>query len=124
MGKSRNDFVVVTTTIDRRARAEKLARQIIARRLAACVQYAPIHSVYRWKGAVESAKEIRLTIKTRASLAKALIGFIRQVHPYDVPEIVMTPIVDGLKEYLEWMVAGTKQRSEIRGQKPEIGKRH
>jgi periplasmic divalent cation tolerance protein len=108
MGKSRNGFVVVTTTIDRRARAEKLARQIVARRLAACVQYTAIHSVYRWKGSVESTGEFLLIAKTRAALSKPLVSFVRSVHPYEVPEIVVTPIAGGLKEYLDWV------RAEVR----------
>ena len=110
MRKSRNGFVVVTTTIDRRVRAEKLARQIVARRLAACVQYTAIHSVYRWKGSVESTGEFLLAAKTRASLAKELVRFVRSVHPYELPEVVVTPIAGGLKEYLDWVESETGRK--------------
>jgi len=114
MGKSRNGFVVVTTTIDRRASAEKLARQIVDKRLAACVQYTTIHSVYRWKGSVESTGELLLIAKTRASLARALTTFIRSVHPYEVPEIVVTPIAGGLKEYLNWIATEVSGKTSLR----------
>ena len=99
----RNRFVTLTTTIDSPAKAGKLARQIVRSRLAACVQSMPIRSVYWWKKSVESAGEILLIAKTRASRAKALIGFIQERHPYEVPEIVVTPIIGGSKDYLTWI---------------------
>ena len=107
-------FVALTTTVDSRRRAQTLARQLVTGRLAACVQTVPIRSVYRWKGAVESAAEYLLIAKTRAVLVKALVGFIRGVHPYEVPEIVVTPITGGLKDYLAWIDAETSDRKPAR----------
>jgi periplasmic divalent cation tolerance protein len=102
-------FVVVNTTIDSARAAEKLAGLIVKNRLAACVQSVPIRSIYTWKGKVEKAKEYLLLAKTRASLAGKLTAFIRKHHPYDVPEIVVTRISGGLKDYLAWIDAETRK---------------
>lgn len=101
-------FVIVTTTVDSETQAKTLAARIVEERLAACVQYTPIRSTYRWKGAVESAEEYLLFAKTRASLGEKLIGFIRKVHSYEVPEIIVTPVIAGCKIYLDWIEAETK----------------
>lgn len=101
------DFAVVSTTVDSEAGAKKLAGEIVERRLAACVQYAPVQSIYRWKGAVESASEYLLLVKTRAPLVEKLIAFIRKVHSYEVPEIIVTPVTGGFGEYLDWIVSET-----------------
>ena len=101
-------IVVVSTTIDTRARAVKLAGKIMESRLAACVQYMPISSIYRWKGRVETAKEYLLLAKTKASLSGKLTAFIRRHHSYELPEIIITPVTGGLKEYLSWIDKETK----------------
>ena len=108
-------FVVVTTTTDSEATARKLARLVVDARLAACVQLFPIHSVYRWKGAVESASEHLLLAKTRQSLAGKLTAFILKNHTYEVPEITVTPILGGLNDYLKWIVAETRQDPDPAG---------
>lgn len=98
-----SEFVVVSTTVESRKDAEKLANLVVAERLAACVQVLPIASVYRWKGEVESASEHLLLAKTRRSRTPALMTKIRESHTYDVPEIVVTPIIDGSPDYLAWL---------------------
>lgn len=103
------DIVVVTTTVDREDSARSLARACVEARLAACVQCVPIHSTYRWKGAVEEAGEFLLLAKTPASLAEPLMKFIRGRHSYELPEIVVLPVSAGLPEYLRWV------REETRG---------
>jgi periplasmic divalent cation tolerance protein len=95
--------VVVTTTTDRKPRALALARKIVEGRLAACVQVVPIHSLYRWKGRVESAREFLLTAKTRTDRAEALVSFIRCHHSYELPEILVTPVLSGLEPYVDWI---------------------
>lgn len=81
-----------------------LARALVERRLAACVHVlAPIRSVYRWQNNVEDAVEIPVHIKSVSSRYVALENAIRDMHPYDVPEIVAVPIVDGLRDYLSWL---------------------
>jgi len=96
---------IVTTTFPSRAGARTLARRLVEARLAACVQLVPIHSLYRWKNAVESAAEIRLEAKTTVARAPAVVAFIRRHHPYELPEIVVQPIAGGAPDYLAWIAA-------------------
>lgn len=97
------EFVVVTTTVDDRSKAEALARRMVEERLAACVQIAPINSIYRWKGAVETTDEFLLLIKTRAALQDRLMRWIEDAHDYELPEIVVTGIRSGSAAYLTWL---------------------
>lgn len=96
-------FVVVTTTVGNKAKAETLAAMVVGKRLAACVQYMPITSIYRWKGRVETAKEHLLMAKSTAEKADALISLIRDNHAYELPEITVMPITGGLGKYLNWI---------------------
>jgi periplasmic divalent cation tolerance protein len=105
--RSAGTIVVVATALPSRKEATAMARRIVASRMAACVQSLPIQSVYRWKGRVESAHEVLLLAKVPASRAKALLGFIRQHHPYEIPEILAIPVKAGLPEYIRWVVAET-----------------
>jgi periplasmic divalent cation tolerance protein len=80
----------------------------VAERLAACVQVVgPIHSVYRWQGALENATEWLLLVKTTSERFGALRDAVVARHPYDVPEVVAVPIEAGLPEYLGWIAAST-----------------
>jgi periplasmic divalent cation tolerance protein len=99
-----NDFVQVVTTTDREEDARRIAGVLVEKRLAACVQIVgPISSVYRWQGKVESAREWQCQIKTRQALLDDLSESIREVHPYEVPEIIAVPIVAGSRDYLTWL---------------------
>jgi periplasmic divalent cation tolerance protein len=100
-------YVIVNTTVATEKAARALARQVVAGRLAACVQYLPIRSIYRGKGSVESASECLLLAKTRATLARGLVRFIRKRHAYEVPEILVTSVKGGLADYLSWISAET-----------------
>ncbi len=103
--------VVALSTAGSRAEAERLARALVGERLAACVNLvAPLVSIYRWKGAVEQAEEVLLVIKTRRSLIRRLGARIRELHGYQVPELVALPIVAGAPSYLEWLIAETTPR--------------
>jgi periplasmic divalent cation tolerance protein len=89
----------------------KLAQELVAKRLAACVNVlAECASVYRWKGAIESATEVPVLIKTRAGRYAEVEAAIRASHPYELPEIVAVPVVRGLEAYLDW-VAGESSAS-------------
>lgn len=84
--------------------AERIATTLVAEQLAACVnRIGPVQSTYRWQGAVESASEMLLAIKTTAERYPALEARLRELHPYDVPEIIATPVERGLPAYLEWV---------------------
>lgn len=94
---------VVTTTANK-ADAERIARALVERRLAACVQVSgPISSCYRWQGTIETASEWLCMIKTTEASYRAVEELIRQLHTYDEPEIVATPIVAGSRGYLQWL---------------------
>jgi periplasmic divalent cation tolerance protein len=97
------EFVTVSTSIDSDTKAEELAKRLVEERLAACVHIVPIRSTYRWKGKLESASEYLLNAKTKAALVEKVIAFIRELHPYEVPEIIATPIVAGYSGYLSWI---------------------
>lgn len=96
--------IQVLTTTEKREDAERIAGMLVSRRLAACVQVVgPISSTYRWKGTVESASEWQCQIKTSADRYDDVEAAIRTHHPYDVPEIIALPIVQGNAAYLEWL---------------------
>lgn len=100
--------LVVLTNVPDRAAAEKLARDLVDRRLAACVNVlAPCRSFYRWEGAVQQDEEVPLLIKTTRARYAALETAIREGHPSELPEIVAVPIECGLAAYLEWVSAET-----------------
>jgi len=96
-------FVVLVTTPNRRV-SEKISKGLVGGKLAACVNRVPgLHSRYRWKGKVETAREELLLIKTNRSKLEPLIRWVKQNHPYTVCEVVALPIAAGNKPYLEWM---------------------
>jgi periplasmic divalent cation tolerance protein len=101
-------FVSVSTTVDSEGEAGRLSGLVINEKLAACVQYTTIHSSYRWKGKVVMNEECLLLMKTRADLADELVAFIKKNHSYEVPEIIVTPIVGGYEGYLKWIVSETR----------------
>lgn len=101
------EYAVVTTTCPNEQEAKDLATRIISARLAACVQLSQIESFYIWKDKACIDAEVRLTIKTRKPLYDKLETFIKKHHSYEVPQIIMTPILDGLDDYLDWMDENT-----------------
>lgn len=97
-------MLLVTTTIPDEATARAIAAALVERRLAACVQVSgPIASTYRWQGAVESATEWVCTAKTTAERWEALEQAVRELHPYETPEIVATTITHASAAYAEWV---------------------
>lgn len=101
------DFVTVMTTIDSEADAAALARALVERKLAACVQRIPISSCYEWDGEIHDEAEILLIIKSRRALYGELEAVIRELHSYTTPEIVCLPIILGSKPYLDWIASVT-----------------
>jgi len=100
------DKKLVLTTASSSDEARKIARALVERRLAACVNILPqIESVYRWKGEVEEAQEWLLIIKTTAAGFERVRDVIRELHSYELPECVCVSIEDGGPEYLEWIGA-------------------
>ena len=102
------DALVVLTNLPDRAEALHLAQTLVERRLAACVNVlAECTSVYRWQGAIENATEVPVLIKTRSALYPDVEAVIRELHPYELPEIVAVPVSYGLSAYLDWVGAET-----------------
>ena len=101
--------LLVFTNLPDQDSAEALARELVEARLAACVNVlAPCQSVYRWQGALESAAEVPLLIKTSSERYAALEAAIRERHPYELPEVIALPVVAGLPDYLAWVAAETR----------------
>ena len=100
------DKRIVLTTCGNAADAERIARALLDRRLAACVNIIPgIRSLYHWQGRIEDDSELVLLIKTTAAAVEALEAALVEAHPYDVPEVVVLPIEDGSPAYLGWIEA-------------------
>jgi len=98
------DYIQVLTAAGSEEEAERISAALVERRLAACVQViGPIASRYRWQGKVEHGQEWLCLAKTEASRYDELEAAIRELHSYEQPEIVATPIVAGSKGYLEWV---------------------
>jgi periplasmic divalent cation tolerance protein len=103
--KTSQKYVVVLVTCGSRAEAQRIAREVVSQRLAACANLleTPVQSVYRWKGKVEKAREFLLLIKTSARRLSALQAEVQRLHSYDVPEFIALPIVTGSSAYLRWL---------------------
>jgi periplasmic divalent cation tolerance protein len=98
------DFIQVMTTTGTKEEAQKIARAVVEKRLAGCAQVlGPIESTYWWENQVQTAKEWLCLIKSREDLYSSLEHAIQEVHPYDVPEILAIPVVEGSKAYLDWL---------------------
>ena len=99
-----NKKIVIFTTAGSLDEAYKIARGLVGRRLAACVNIVPkIVSIYRWEGKVEEAEEWLVMIKTTESASARLCEAIRELHSYEVPECICIPVEGGSAAYLKWI---------------------
>ena len=102
------ELLLVMTSLPDMEAAKALARRLIDVNLAACVQLQPgVQSIYRWEGRVCEEQEVVLLVKTTAAQWPAISAFIKQNHPYDVPEIIAQPISHGHADYARWVIAET-----------------
>lgn len=98
------DKRIVLSTAGSQEEARSIAQALVERHLAACVNIVgPIHSIYRWKGAVEGAPEHLLIIKTTAAVFPRVRDAIRELHSYELPECIMLSIEGGGEDYLQWI---------------------
>jgi periplasmic divalent cation tolerance protein len=98
------DYIQLFTTTEEKDDAERISREIVEKRLAACVQVVgPITSTYWWEEEIQKTEEWLCIMKTRSDLYHELEKAIRSIHPYEVPEIVALPIVSGSQSYLDWL---------------------
>lgn len=108
-----NDILLVFTNLPDGTSAEKLARQLVEARAAACVsQLAPCISTYRWKNNIETSTEVPLLIKTTRAAYPRLEKLIREAHPYELPEIIAVPLTAGLPAYMDWIAVETNSLKE------------
>ena len=104
------DKRLMLTTASSREEANTIATELVTRRLAACVNaLGPASSVYHWKGVIERAEEYLLLIKTTEAQTDAIKDAIRQMHSYEVPELISFTIEDGLAPFLDWIGASVKK---------------
>lgn len=109
--KSGNNKVVVAfSTIDSEKEAKRIARALVEAKLVACVNILPkATSIYFWEEKVCEESEVVLMMKTKESCVADLKEAIEELHPYDVPELIVLPISDGLPSYLKWVVKSTTE---------------
>jgi len=107
--KDEKMVVVIYSTTDDIENANKIAHSLVEEKLVACVNIIPkIESVYRWQGKIEEDSECVLIAKTTDKNVDKTIQKIKELHPYDLPDIVVLPIIGGLKEYLNYVKDETK----------------
>ncbi len=96
---------IVLVTCGTLAEARRIARTVVSKRLAACVNIvlSPAESFYTWKGKLERAREYLLVMKTTAERLAALENEVKRLHSYDVPEFIALPIAEGSRKYLSWL---------------------
>ena len=106
------DIIVILSTCATQEEAEKLARVLLDERLAACVNVIPhIRSYYRWKGAIESADECLLVVKSSRELFRSIGAVLEKEHSYEVPELLALPVVEGATNYQNWLLANLRSGS-------------
>lgn len=104
----REAAIIILTSVPDGAVASALAQALLDERLAACVNIGgPVQSIYHWRGRIETGQEVPVAIKTRSALYSSVERAIRKIHPYDTPEILAIPLVDGDARYLDWLASET-----------------
>jgi periplasmic divalent cation tolerance protein len=110
------DKVVIFVTAGSLAEGKKIARHLVEAKLAACVNISqPIESVYRWEGQIAEEREFLLTIKSTRELFPEIKTEISKLHSYHTPEIICLPIIDGSRNYLQWISDSVKPASAVGG---------
>ncbi len=102
------ELCVILSTVPP-ALSAALAKSLLEKHIAACINILPVRSLYRWKGEACDDEEHLLVIKTQKSLADAVVRAIRARHPYEVPEIIVVPVTGGSAAYLAWAAGETKE---------------
>ncbi|HHO69128.1 MAG TPA: divalent-cation tolerance protein CutA [Gammaproteobacteria bacterium] len=106
------DFRIVFCTVPDAGTGRRIAERLVEYRLAACVNLIPgLESIYRWKGEIQHDAELLLMIKTTVADYEALERAIRDLHPYELPEIVAVPLSNGLADYLNW-ISKSREKTE------------
>jgi periplasmic divalent cation tolerance protein len=99
-----NAYIVVMVTTASKQEAEKIAQRLLKERLIACANIiGPVSSLFYWSGKMEKAEEYLIFMKSRKDLFEKLAETVKALHSYEVPEIIVLPIVEGSKAYLDWL---------------------
>lgn len=106
----KNRFVVCLTTAASKRDAEKIARHLVEKKFAACVNVSPVLSFYTWKKKLCRTSEVLLVIKTASSRARLLEVELQKIHPYELPEFVVLPIAGGSRKYFQWITGSVAKR--------------
>ena len=103
-------LVIVNITAPSMEIAQLLAQSLVDQRLAACVNLVgPIQSVYLWQGSIHQDEEVLMIVKTRRAHMDAIAAVLKDLHPYDLPELIALPVVGGSPAYLDWVAQSTKR---------------
>lgn len=105
-----NDARILMCTCPDATCAEKIATQLVQKRLAACVNILPgLQSVYEWQGKVQTDSECQLIIKTTVHNLDAIEALVNELHPYELPELIVVPVSEGSADYLNWIRRNTRK---------------
>src|SRR5690554_2506049 len=110
---SPDEVVVALSNAPDMLLAKRIAHMLVEEHLAVCVNLgAPYLSMYMWEGKMEGAEEVPLTIKTTRGRLPAVIARLKELHPYEVPELIVLPVLGGLQSYMEWVRAQARQQQQ------------
>jgi len=103
------EMVMIISSFPSKETAKTVAGKLVEKKIAACVQItAPVTSIYEWEGKINEDEEVLLFIKTSPSFESKAIQFIKESHPYEVPEIITLPVIGGFEKYIEWVNGNLK----------------
>ena len=104
-----SDYIVIFITTSSIDEAKKLGRTLVEEKLVACSNIlSPVHSIYQWKGKLCEDEEVMIVLKTKRDLFRQIELRVKELHSYDVPEIIAIPIIEGSEDYLSWVESGTR----------------
>lgn len=98
-----NEYLVILVTASSDVQARRIARKLLQDKLAACVNFIPVDSMFVWKGEIQEEEEVLMIIKSRAEVFDDLMNAVKSIHTYDTPEIIGMPVVLGSDDYLKWI---------------------
>jgi periplasmic divalent cation tolerance protein len=116
--KSARQVLVILVTTDNQEEAVKIGEEMVHAKLAACANIIPgIQSIYRWKGKVSKAQEVLLILKSTKPRYRALEKAIKEMHTYDIPEIIALPVTEGFDKYIGWVCSEAHSQQSVKGEK-------
>jgi periplasmic divalent cation tolerance protein len=101
-------YCLIYITAEDEDEARQIGKTLVKERLAACVNIHPVKSVFRWQGKIEEEEEVAMLVKTKAELADRVIKRVKELHSYEVPDIISIPIDKGYPDYLKWIEETTR----------------